>query len=82
MLTVQITLNEEKHLMRGKKSDLGRNDIKNWKIRSFWGRYSLKWGYLGHLTTIPETKMPPSTSFFNGLGWSGQIYGREKVSNS
>jgi hypothetical protein len=26
--------------MRGKKSDLGRNDIKNWEIRSFWGRYS------------------------------------------
>jgi hypothetical protein len=39
--------------MRGKKSDLGRNDIKNWEIRSFWGRFSLKWGYFGQYTKLP-----------------------------
>jgi hypothetical protein len=41
ILKKKIAFNEEKHLMRGKKSDLGRNDIKNWEIRSFWGRYSI-----------------------------------------
>jgi hypothetical protein len=46
---------EEKHLMRGKMSDLGRNDIKNWEIRSFWGRYSLKWGITGQFTKLAET---------------------------
>jgi hypothetical protein len=44
--------------MRGKKSDLGRNDTKNWKIRSFWGRYSLKWGITGQFTKLTETTMP------------------------
>jgi hypothetical protein len=62
--------------MRGKKPDLGRNDIKNWEIRSFWGRYCLKWGYFGQFTKLPETTMHPD-QFFNGLGSSGQIYGRE-----
>ena len=50
--------------MRGKKSDLGRNDIKIWEIRSFWVRFSLKWGYFGQYTKLPETTMPPLTSFF------------------
>ena len=55
----KITLNEVKHLMMGKKSDLGRNDIKIWEIRSFWGRFSLKWGYFGQFTKLPRTTMPP-----------------------
>jgi hypothetical protein len=32
-------------MMRGNKSPLGRNDIKNWELRSFWGEYVLKWGF-------------------------------------
>jgi hypothetical protein len=40
-------------------SDLGQIDIQNWEIRSIWGRYSLKWGYLGQFTKLPETTMPP-----------------------
>jgi len=40
-------------------SQLGRYDIINWEKRSFWGRYSLKWGETGQMTKIPETKMPP-----------------------
>jgi hypothetical protein len=44
--------------MRGKKSDLGRNDTKNWEIRSFWGRYSLKWGITCQFTKLTETTMP------------------------
>ena len=51
--------------MRGKKSDLGRNDIQNWEIRSFWGRFRLKWGYFGEFTKLPETPMPPDW-FNNG----------------
>ena len=30
--------------MRGKKSDLGRNDIENCELRSIWGRFSLNCG--------------------------------------
>jgi hypothetical protein len=45
--------------MRGKKSDLGRNDSKNWELRSFWGRNSLKWGITGQFTKLPETTMSP-----------------------
>ena len=50
---------EKKTSDEGKKSHMGRNDIKNWEIRSFWGRYSLKWGYFGQFTKLPETTMPP-----------------------
>ena len=39
--------------MRGKKSDLGRNNTKNWEIRSFWSRYTLKWGITGQFTELP-----------------------------
>jgi hypothetical protein len=52
ILKKKIAFNEEKHLMRGKKSDLGRNDIKNWEIRSFWGRYSP--GFLDLCSAAPN----------------------------
>jgi hypothetical protein len=67
--------------MSGKKSHLGRNDIKNWLIRSFWGRYGLKWGFTSQFTKLPETNNAPYL-FFNGLVWSGQTYGREYALNS
>ncbi len=62
-------------------SDLGQIDIQNWEIRSIWGRYSLKWGYLGQFTKLPETTMPPD-QFYNGDVQSSQIYGREQTLNS
>ena len=40
-----MTFNEEKHLIKGKNTDLGRNDTKNWEIRSFWGQVQSKMGH-------------------------------------
>jgi hypothetical protein len=39
-------------------SSLGKNDTHILPNRSFWGRYSLKWGITGQFTIISMTSMP------------------------